>query len=646
MRQRSIFIFLVFLSWYLPAQAQGLKKALPKSFTFENQAISKDLQSIALRQPDMEQVRAEDRRFSNNRFAYPLKVDLSWDNGTWTELSNGDRIWRLSINADQALGLAVFFDQFYLPDGSQLHFYSADRKSLLGAYTADDNVANGKFWIGFTQGNTAILEYFEPKAVQNQGRLHIFRVDYAYQKDNFSAALRSANDLELGFGTADPCHDNINCPEGQALQTQKKAVCRILLVVEEGTGYCTGTLINNVREDDTPYILSAFHCQDGFTPLFDFWRFDFNFEGATCDNPGTEPTFQSLLGCAQRAGRQQSDFLLLELNDGIPASFDAHFLGWNRSTSLPSAGKMIHHPRGDVKKVSSTDQSISVFNRVIEWNNEVATPAFFHFEVSLTQGTFEIGSSGASLLDENNRIIGQLHGGNPDCGNSQTFYGRLAVSWDNGDSPETRLRDWLDPDNTGVFSLDGKANNSMVPTAAVFGLVTNGLGEPLPSVDIQLVGQKGEIFTTTTDEQGLYNLDQVTIGDVYLVVPSKTDDANNGLSVLDLIQVRKHILNIEALDSPFRMLAADVNGSNSISTLDLILIQKVILRIDAGFNAVAPWLFLPSDIQFVNDQDPFQGLTGGNLLINLETMPNGPVAYDVTGIKSGDVNYSVKLDDQ
>ncbi|GAB5551141.1 MAG: hypothetical protein Sapg2KO_07320 [Saprospiraceae bacterium] len=643
MRLKITYLLFVLLIWQLPGQAQAPKKVLPKSFSPENAILLKETKAITLRQPNLEVIQAEDRNSPNNRFAYPVKVDLAWENGDWSELDNGDRIWRLTLKSDQALGLAVFFDQFYLPEGSRLHLYTPDRKTLLGAYTAKDNVSNDKFWIGFTRGNTAVLEYFEPQQARNQGRLHIFRVDYAYQKDNFSAALRSASAMELGFGAADACNDNINCPEGQAFQTEKKAVCRILLVVEEGTGYCTGSLINNVREDQTPYILSAFHCQDGFTPLFDFWRFDFNFEGTSCDDPATEPSFQSLLGCVQRAGRQQSDFLLLELNELIPASFDAYFLGWNRSTSLPTAGTMIHHARGDVKKISSTDQSISVFNRSIQWNNEVVTPPLFHFDVSLTQGTFEVGSSGGALLDQDNRIVGQLHGGNSDCETSQAWYGRLAISWDNGDTPETRLKDWLDPDNTGAFSIDGKEHVSLNEPAMVFGLVSNDEGEPLPNVQVQLIGQKGGQFVATTDDQGLYTLDDVEVGDIYLVVPTKTDESNNGLSVLDLIQIRKHILNLEALQTPFQMLAADVNASNSISTIDLILIQKVILKVDDGFTEVDPWLFLPSDIQFVDDQDPFKGITGASLLINLEVDPNGPISYDITGIKFGDVNNSVTL---
>ncbi|MEM6377306.1 MAG: hypothetical protein AAF705_03780 [Bacteroidota bacterium] len=643
MRLKLIYLLLLCLLGQMPMQAQGLKKVLPKSFASGQAAVLGEPKTVSIQQPDLKRIQVEDQKFSNNRFAYPVKVNLNWEDGDWSEMPNGDRIWRLALESNEALGLAVFFDQFYLPKGSSLHLYTPDRQSVLGAYTAEDNTANGKFWIGFTRGDAAVLEYYEPKQVRAQARLHIFRIDYAYQKDNFSSALRSASSNELGFGTADPCNDNINCPEGQALQTEKRAVCRILLVVEEGTGFCSGSLINNTREDNTPYILSAFHCQDGFTPLFEFWRFDFNFEGAACDNPIQEPSYQSLLGCVQRAGRQQSDFLLLELNEAIPNNFNAYFLGWNRSTSLPREGKMIHHARGDVKKVSSTDQSITVFNRSIQWNNEVVTPPLFHFDVTLTQGTFEIGSSGGDLLDENNRIVGQLHGGNSDCENSQAWYGRLAISWDNGSTPETRLKDWLDPDNTGAFSLDGKNGDNSPGSTMVFGLVMNDKGEPLPNVEVQLVGQNGGNFTTTSDDQGLYTFDEVTLGDIYLVVPSKIDDADNGISTLDLIQIRKHILNIEALETPFQMLAADVNASNSISTIDLILIQKVILRIDAGFKEVDPWLFLPGDIQFVDDQDPFKGITNASLLINLEVDPNGPVSYDIIGTKFGDVNNSVNL---
>jgi hypothetical protein len=75
--------------------------------------------------------------------------------------------------------------------------------------------------------------------------------------------------------------------------------------------------------------------------------------------------------------------------------------------------------------------------------------------VDWDQGTTEGGSSGSPLFDPSHRVIGQLHGGYAACGNnSSDWYGRLSVSWNGGGTSSTRLRDHLDPGNTGAVTVD------------------------------------------------------------------------------------------------------------------------------------------------------------------------------------------------
>jgi len=621
-------------------QAQPTAQQAPQSFSFNSSLRSARLQQI--QPPDLLAVRRSDQQNPGSRFAYPVKVDLSWQDGVWSDLPSGGRIWQLSLESPDALGLAVFYDEFYLPPGATLHMYRPDRQEVIGAYTSAVNPRNGKFWTGFLRGDQAVLEYFEPAAQRGKGRLHIFRVDYAYQRDNFESALRGASATELGFGTSDACHNNVNCTLGDDFQVVKKGICRILLVVEEGTGYCTGNLMNNVRADNRPYVLSAFHCQDGYTPVYDFWRFDFNYESADCNNPVDEPAYQSMLGCVRQAGREENDFLLLELNNSIPASFDVYFLGWNRTTTSPTDATMIHHPRGDIKKIATTDQAISVFNGSIEWSNGVITPASHHFEVQLTDGAFSIGSSGSALLDQDQRVVGQLHGGNNSCDDAQTWFGRLALSWEGGGTAATRLKDWLDPDGTEVLFMDGMGG-SQAAGIAISGLVLTDAGEPIPNVQVQLLGASGLTLATFTDETGAYQFTGVAPGDSYELHAVRTGEASNGLSVLDLIQVRKHILNLGQLVSPYQLLAADVNASGSISTLDLILIQKIILNIDATFAYVDVWTFLPADAVFLDNANPFVGLSSGSFTFEVPAAQSEAIHFDIIGIKAGDVNNSADL---
>jgi len=71
------------------------------------------------------------------------------------------------------------------------------------------------------------------------------------------------------------------------------------------------------------------------------------------------------------------------------------------------------------------------------------------------------GSSGSPLINNNHRVIGQLYGSCHlpwDCTQNITvpsIYGKLSVSWNKGNVPQRRLKEWLDPINTGVLVLDG-----------------------------------------------------------------------------------------------------------------------------------------------------------------------------------------------
>ena len=55
------------------------------------------------------------------RFAFPFAVALDFKSGQWTDLPNGDRVWRLRITAPGAQAITLLYDQFYLPPGATLH---------------------------------------------------------------------------------------------------------------------------------------------------------------------------------------------------------------------------------------------------------------------------------------------------------------------------------------------------------------------------------------------------------------------------------------------------------------------------------------------------------------------------------------------
>ena len=114
------------------------------------------------------------------------------------------------------------------------------------------------------------------------------------------------------------------------------------------------------------------------------------------------------------------------------------------------------------------------------------------------------------------------------------------------------------------------------------------------------------------------------------------DDIQNGLTTLDLVRIKKHILQVDPMQNPYRLLAADVNDSESITTLDLVAIQKVILGIETEFPNQQIWKFVPICYEFPVPSDPWFEPIPYTYSVN--EFAGRPYFY---GIKLGDVNESV-----
>lgn len=377
------------------------------------------------------------------RFGYPFEVNYTLENsGEWQDLPDGGRVWRLQIEVPEAYSTNLLYDEFYLPEGAQLFLFNADGSMRLGAFTSKNNKIHGKFATGLLKGPICNLEYFEPAEVRGQGIISISRVVHGY-RNVFDREVRKN---ALDFGQSGPCNNNVNCPEGDDWQQEKRAVA--MIITAGGTRWCTGALINNVRQDLTPYFLTADHCLGGE----ETWVFMFNYESPSCDDIDG-PTWMTLSGSILLANSGYSDFALLELSVAPPDSYNVFYAGWNRADSASDSSVCIHHPRGDIKKISFD------FNKLTEsYYLQPAGNGDNHWRVGEWEdGTTEGGSSGSPLFDFNHHIIGQLHGGYAACGNTEPdWFGKFSLSWDNGTTPATRLKDWLDPDNTGAMTLNGR----------------------------------------------------------------------------------------------------------------------------------------------------------------------------------------------
>jgi len=625
------------------ATAQISEGGTPPGLLPENASVLPALPDpIVLPAPDSKQLLADDAQYpERSRFAVPLDpVDISPDNaGQWATLPNGDRVWRCALQAPKALGLLLLFDRFVLPEGSRLFAYSADRQQVLGAYTQAGCLPSGQFLIGPVSGETTVLELYEP-ATAAPSEIHLNRVDFVYDP----AGITPAGTPE-DFGEALACNINVNCALGQNWQTEKRGVARILMIFSNGAGWCTGNLVANTAGSAEPYFLSAHHCQIiGNAPNFAQWRFDFDYEAPTCPNPATEPSRKSVLGCQRIAFRDQTDFMLLKLNP-IPAGYNLYFNGWNRTpatNTLVQNSTFVHHPSGDIKKISRDNDPAIIHPQQIDWGPGFGiSPANTHWRIIPDEGIYQPGSSGCALFDQNKRIVGQLHGGNLDpvnCTVSGAWFGRFDISWDQGPASDSRLREWLDPANTNALTQNGYAQPAPA-LASISGTITTHWGTPMASVLVQLSG--GTTSSTRTDAAGNYTFPDLALAQNYTVTPARDTNDLNGVSTFDLSVINKHVLGLETLDSPWKIIAADANGSNSVTTIDIVEARKVILGINAAFPAVPAWRFFPANATFAIPTNPFSGgLPAG--AIQVTNLQQNTTGVNFKGVKVVDVNNNAQ----
>jgi hypothetical protein len=170
-------------------------------------------------------------------------------------------------------------------------------------------------------------------------------------------------------------------------------------------------------------------------------------------------------------------------------------------------------------------------------------------------------------------------------------------------------------------------------------LIQTEANQPVEGVTVQLSGQTSRSMTTGVN--GQYEFRSLQSGYDYTVTPVKDNNYLNGVSTFDLVLISKHILGVQPLNSPYKMIAADVNNSKSITTLDLIQLRKLILSIDTEFANNTSWRFVDKKFVFPNPTNPWQ--TEFPEVRNLNDLAASSIGNDFVAIKIGDMNGDARV---
>lgn len=470
---KKIFIITAFLALcFSMLHAQESAAELPYSFT--HRGVSLNIDNVRLPDIDNERLFAEDEARAKEdrllRLAVGHNVGYTFANCGRVDSFADGKLWRVKFSSKDAVMMSIVFDRFNLPREGRLFVYSPDREQVFGPYTNHDVQEVGKALTDEVVGDEVVVEYFEPAGAEFRGDVRIAGIMHTYRD-----FLHIAKTDRGPHGTAEgSCHIDVACPEGVGWEDEINAVVGISItanVPSEGgwvSYWCTGAMVNNVRMDKTPYVLSANHCVATSDQLH---RFYFNYQLTTCGGSTGNSNYSANGGVIVARSSTNSDnysansdFLLLRITGNLGALYRNKivFAGWDRS-GASSLGAGIHHPGGDWKKIS-LPRNVSTINSGYYANKYFEV----YWRTNPNKGVTEQGSSGSPLFNGRHLIIGTLTAGSSSCtypGESD-LYGRLAYHWNNNGATanDRKLQPWLDPDNTGATTLNSMRYDGSVIT--------------------------------------------------------------------------------------------------------------------------------------------------------------------------------------
>ncbi|MCF8221939.1 MAG: T9SS type A sorting domain-containing protein [Bacteroidales bacterium] len=352
----------------------------------------------------------------------------------------GERVWYLRLRSVNAKSLNVIFNKFIPAGGEKLFVYDIDLETVRGPYTYLNRSKMNMLPVTPVPGDDIVIEYH--LRAGNEGE----RIELGRLAHDFIGVVGKDSTKDVFYGDSQSCNVDINCESGADWQKEKNSVVRIIAGgVELGSGF----MLNNTNQANIPYVITANHViETEFLATNSI--FFFRYESPYCDGPDGIAQY-TLSGSELMAKSENLDFTIVRLEDFPPITYKPYFAGWDVRFVIPDSSTGIHHPSGDVKKISTDGDppGVDTFQELIQNG--------FWKIVQWDEGTTEGGSSGSPLFNQDHRVIGLLVGGEAVCGRSvNDYYTRMDLAHDLYDEMTQSLLPWLDPARSGDKVWDGR----------------------------------------------------------------------------------------------------------------------------------------------------------------------------------------------
>jgi len=438
------------------AQSQPGREYSPQ--VYEEQSAARGLKRVDPDRPVAFEVflpeltTAEQSSLSRSQLGEPLEIGIhrsipeEW-RGTigpaeldWETAVGGSRVatFRVRSSGAQAVRVAIAFMD--LPEGAEIRYYDPESPdTFFGPYLRGDvstvREGSGKgepYWSPLITGEAVAVEISVPdRASTNEVWISLRQVSHVLNSP-----------FDVGFfkyiGDAGRCNKDLAC----SAKWEMTGASVALVIFEEGRNAfaCTGQLVNQTDFDGTKFLfLTARHCI-GRGKVARSATFLWFFQKAKCRGAPPDSMVQTSGGAilkyrSPKVGRRRStDHSLLQLRRDPPAGVTLS--GWAASHFSNHVGEKvfgIHHPSGDLKKISRGDIFATGF---IEGDYLYLHPSrVSHYIVLWNKGVVETGSSGSGLWEgtkwPDQYLIGLLTGGLSSCRDRHDpdFYGMLSETY-------------------------------------------------------------------------------------------------------------------------------------------------------------------------------------------------------------------------